>query len=129
MKIERIGSGTGWEARFGYCRAVKTGGRVSVAGTVAVDEHGEATAPGDAYSQTRRAFEIALAALAKLGGGLGGVIRTRMYVTDISRYEEYGRAHGEIFNQNPPVSTMVEVSALIAPAFLVEVEIEAVVGE
>jgi isochorismate pyruvate lyase len=86
-------------------------------------------APGDAYLQARRCFEIALGALADLGGTAADVVRTRMFVTDISRWEEFGRAHGEVFGAHPPATSMVEVKALIDPAMLIEVEVDAFVGE
>jgi isochorismate pyruvate lyase len=84
-------------------------------------------APGDAYAQARRCFEIAGRALAELGADLSSVVRTRMFVTDISRWADYGRAHAELFGDHPPATSMVEVRALIDPAMLIEVEIEAVV--
>jgi isochorismate pyruvate lyase len=91
-----------------------------------VDEQGHCFAPGDAYAQTRRCFEIIEHALNALGGDLSCVVRTRMFVTDISRWQEVGRAHGEIFAAHPPATTMVEVKALIDPQMLVEIEVEAV---
>ena len=116
---QSVTSGAGWEDRYGYRRAVRIGDVVAVSGT---------TAPGpDAYSQTEAAFQIALAALAELGGGPDDVVRTRMYVVDIADHEAVGRAHRGVFGDAPPAATMVEVSALIAPGLLVEVELDAVV--
>ena len=101
---------------------------ISVSGTAPVDERGQVFAPGDAYAQAKRCFEIAVRALRELGGDLDSVVRTRMYVTDIKRWQEYGRAHGEFFAAHPPATAMVEVRALIDPAMLIEVELDAVVG-
>ena len=124
----RVFSGAPWEKTVGYCRAIRAGDHVYVSGTAPVAEDGGVFAPGDAYAQAKRCFEIALAAMAKLGAGPRHVVRTRMYVTDISRWADYGRAHGEVFGEHPPATAMVEVAALIDPAMLVEVEVDAVVG-
>ena len=91
-----------------------------------MDENGLPFAPGDAYARTRRCFEIIDQALRTLGADLSCVVRTRMFVTDISRWEEYGRAHGELFAKHPPATTMVEVKSLIDPQMLIEVEADAV---
>lgn len=93
-----------------------------------MDESGACFAPGDAYAQTQRCFEIIENALGRLGADLSCVVRTRMFVTDISRWQEYGRAHGEIFSANPPATTMVEVKALIDPQMLIEIEVDAIAG-
>lgn len=129
MNRQRVHSGAPWERTVGYCRAIRAGEHVYVSGTGPVDAGGGVFAPGDAYAQTRRCFEIALAAMAKLGAEPRHVVRTRMYVTDISRWNDYGRAHGEVFGAHPPATAMVEVSALIDPAMLVEVEVDAVVAD
>ncbi len=129
MSVERVFSGAPWEKTVGYCRALRVGAQVFVSGTAPVAEGGGVFAPGDAYAQTKRCFEIAFAAMAKLGAEPRHVVRTRLYVTDISRWADYGRAHGELFGDHPPTTAMVEVSALIDPAMLVEVEVEAVVAE
>src|SRR5205823_3029337 len=126
---QRVFSGAPWEKNVGYCRAIRVGEHVYVSGTAPVADGGGVFAPGDAYAQTRRCFEIALAALARLGGELRHVVRTRMYVTDISKWNDYGRAHGELFRENPPATAMVEVSALIDPAMTIEVEVDAVVRD
>src|SRR5690606_15818582 len=118
-----------WEKEVGYCRAVRRGNLIMVSGTAPVEADGATHAPGDAYAQTRRCFEIALAAVLDLGGGAEHVVRTRMYTTDITRWKEYGRAHRELFGENPPVTTMVEVKRLIAADMLIEVELEAVIVE
>lgn len=93
-----------------------------------MDEKGACFAPGDAYAQTKRCFEIIENALAALGADFSCVVRTRMFVTDISRWQEYGRAHGEIFANHPPTTTMVEVRSLIDSQMLIEIEVDAVVG-
>jgi len=129
MPFQRVFSGAPWEARVGYCRALKAGSTIYISGTAPVGEDGRTYAPGDAYAQTRRCFEIIQRALLELGADLGNVVRTRMYVTDISRWQEYGRAHGELFADHPPVTAMIEVKALIDPEMLVEIEVEAVCGE
>lgn len=114
-----------WEGQVGYSRAVRVGNVVQVAGTTAT-VNGEVVGVGDAYQQTKVALEIIRAALAEAGARLEDVTRTRMYVTDISRWEEVGRAHGEVFAQIRPAATMVQVAALIDPLHLVEIEAEAV---
>jgi len=124
--FQRALSGAAWETKVCYCRAVSAGEHIYVSGTAPVDENGLPYAPGDAYAQTRRCFEIIDQALRTLGADLSCVVRTRMFVTDISRWEEYGRAHGELFAKHPPASTMVEVKSLIDPQMLIEVEAEAV---
>ncbi len=127
MTRTRVSSGAPWEKVVGYCRAVRVGPQIWVSGTAPVAEDGSTFAPGDAYGQARRCLEIALAALAKLGAGPQHVVRTRMFVTDISRWQEFGRAHGEVFRDHPPATTMVEVRALIDPEMLIEIEVDAVV--
>ena len=127
MSFERVFSGAPWESRVGYCRALRAGDRIFVTGTAAVDPDGAVHAPGDAYRQTLRCFEIIRRALEELGADLSHVTRTRMFVTDIERWEEYGRAHGEVFAEHPPTTTMVEVGRLIDPAMLIEIEADALV--
>jgi isochorismate pyruvate lyase len=99
---------------------------VAVSGTAPVGADGSVFAPGDGYAQTARCLEIVRAALEELGGSLADVVRTRMFVTDIARWEEFGRAHREAFGAHPPATTMVEVSALIDPSMLIEVEADAI---
>lgn len=111
---------------MGYSRAVRTGNVVQVSGTTAT-VNGEVVGIGDAYAQTAAALEIIKAALEQAGAGLEHVVRTRMYVTDITRWEEVGRAHGEVFAQIRPAATMVQVAALIDPRHLVEIEAEAII--
>ncbi|MEY2514727.1 MAG: hypothetical protein QOJ89_2085 [bacterium] len=128
MGIERFSSGVPWEATVGYSRAVRAGPLLFVAGTTAADENGVVAAPGDAYGQTVHALDALEDALALAGGRLEQVVQTRIYVTDIARSGEVGRAHGERFGAIRPVSTMLEVAALIDPRMLVEIEALAYVG-
>jgi isochorismate pyruvate lyase len=110
----------------GYCRALRAGDRIFVTGTVAVAEGGSVHAPGDAYRQAVRCLDIIRGALAELGVGLEHVTRTRLFVTDIDRWEEFGRAHQEAFGAHPPTTTMVEIRRLIHPDMLIEIEADAV---
>jgi len=129
MEFQRAFSHAVWESKVGYCRALRAGRHIYVTGTASVDESGEGVhAPGDAYGQARRCLELIERALKKLGADRGHVVRTRMFVTDISRWQEFGRAHGEFFAGSPPATTMVEVKALIDPAMLIEIEADAVAG-
>jgi enamine deaminase RidA (YjgF/YER057c/UK114 family) len=127
--VERFGSGAAWERSFGYSRVVRAGDFVLVAGTTAIDEDGVVRAPGDAAGQVAAALEAIEAALGDAGARMEQVVQTRMYVTDISRADEIGRAHGERFGDIAPVTSMVQVSALIDPRMLVEIEAVAYVGE
>jgi enamine deaminase RidA (YjgF/YER057c/UK114 family) len=129
MELRRTFSAAPWESRVGYCRAIRAGRHIYVTGTASVAEGGGVHAPGDAYEQAKRCFEIIARAIADLGGDLSCVVRTRMFVTDIGRWEEFGRAHGEIFGDHPPATTMVEVKALIDPEMLIEVEADAVCAD
>ena len=124
--FERVHSGAPWEAHVGYCRALKAADRIFVTGTAAVEADGTVHAPGDGYRQTLRCLEIIRNALAELGVGMDRVTRTRMFVTDIDRWREFGRAHAEVFGSHPPTTTMVEVRRLIHPDMLIEIEADAV---
>ena len=123
---QRISSGTAWEEIVGYSRAVRIGNLVEVAGTTAVDEAGNVVGVDDPGAQTRYILQKIEKALTAAGATMQDVVRTRMFVTDISRWEAVGRAHGECFRDVKPVATMVEVSALIVPELLVEIEVTAV---
>src|SRR5215203_662184 len=122
---EKYSSGAKWEQVVGYSRAVKVGTRIYVTGTTATDENSRVVGVGDAYAQTVQAIKNIETALKALGATLETVVRTRMFVTDISRWEEYGRAHGEFFGEIRPATTMVEVSKLIDPEMLIEIEADA----
>jgi isochorismate pyruvate lyase len=126
---QRSFSGAPWEKKVGYCRAIRMGNLIAVTGTVAINEDGTVHAEGDASAQARRCLEIIERALKPLGATMKNIIRTRMFVTDISRWQEYGRAHGEVFADHPPATTMVEVKALIDPKMLIEIEADAVVED
>ncbi len=122
-----VSSGSRWEPLVGYSRAVRLGNAVYVAGTTAVGEEGEVVGIGDPYLQTVCILRKIEDALRRAGAGLADVVRTRMFVTDITRWEEIGRAHGEFFGDIRPASTMVEVRRLIDPDLLVEIEADAVI--
>lgn len=126
MDIQRVSSGSPWEAKVGYCRAVQVGHQIFVSGTAPSDGQGGTFAPGDAYAQTRRCFAIIESALQELGADLSQVVRTRMYVTDLAYWEDFARAHQELFGEHPPASCMVAVSGLINPDMLIEVEADAI---
>ena len=127
MSFERTFSGAPWEDQVGYCRALKAGNTIYVTGTAPVDPDGTTHAPGDGEAQTRRCLEIIRDALGELGATMKDVVRTRMFVTDIDRWENYGKAHREFFEDNPPATTLVEVSRLISSDMLIEIEAVAVV--
>lgn len=127
MKRTNYSSGAKWEEVVGYSRAVKVGNTVEVTGTVAADENGNPVGAGDAYAQTKYILEKIAAVLDRAGANMSQVVRTRLFVTDISCWEEYGRAHGECFHDIKPCTTMVEISKLISPEYLIEIEATAII--
>ncbi len=127
MPGTRVSGNSPWEDRIGFSRAVRVGNVVHVSGTTAMGDDGQIVGRGDAYAQMVQAIRNVERALRGLGAELSDVVRTRMYVTDIGRWEEVSRAHGEFFREIRPAATMVEVSRLIAPDMLVEIEVEAIV--
>ena len=126
---KNIKSGAPWEPVAGYSRAVRVGNFVAVSGSAAIGDDGELVGVGDAYLQAQRCIEVIRAALEQAGGGLEHVIRTRMYVTDIERWAEIARAHQEAFADVAPATSMVEVSRLIDPGMLVEIEADAILDD
>ena len=128
MQRTNYSTGAKWEDIVGYSRAVKFGNTIEVTGTVAVDENGLLVGKDDAYAQTKFIIEKIEKVLQQAGASLKDVVRTRMFVTDISRWEEYGKAHGEFFKDIKPCTSMIEVSALIDPAYLIEIEATAIIS-
>ncbi len=126
---KRTFSGAPWEKKVGYCRAIRMGNTIAVTGTASVSEDGKVFAVGKPYEQAKRCLEIIEMAIAPLGATLKDIIRTRIFVTDISQWQEFGRAHGEFFADHSPATTMVEVKALIDPDMLVEIEADAILSE
>lgn len=129
MERTNYSSGTKWEAIVGYSRAVRVGNIIEVTGTVAADENSNLVGGNSAFEQTIYILQKIEAVLQEAGASLKDVVRTRMYVTDIRRWEEYGKAHGQFFKDIKPCTTMVEVKGLIGPEFLIEIEATAIVIE
>jgi enamine deaminase RidA (YjgF/YER057c/UK114 family) len=128
MQRTNYSSGAKWEDIVGYSRAVKVGNIIEVTGTVAVDENSLLVAKDDAYGQTKFIIEKIERVLQRAGASLNDVVRTRMFVTDISRWEEYGKAHGDFFATIKPCTSMIEVKGLIAPEYLIEIEATAIIN-
>ncbi|MCG8442649.1 MAG: RidA family protein [Caulobacterales bacterium] len=126
-RTRRVVSGAPWEGKVGYCRAVRVGPQIWVSGTAPVRADGSVYARGDAQRQAERCIELIKAALEDVGAQLSDVVRTRMFVTDISQWEAFGRAHAAAFGDHPPATSMVEVRSLIDPDMLIEIEAEAIV--
>lgn len=129
FKRSKVQSGAPWESAVGYSRAVRVGRFVAVSGSAAIDTNGLLVGEGDMYAQAKQCIEVIGTALEKAGGSLADVVRTRTFVTDIGRWADVGRAHQEAFGDVMPATSMVEVSRLIDPGMLVEIEADAIIGD
>jgi enamine deaminase RidA (YjgF/YER057c/UK114 family)/ribosomal protein S18 acetylase RimI-like enzyme len=125
-RMKRTFSGVPWESKVGYCRALRVGNTIAVTGTAAVKE-GRIVGVGDAYLQAKTCLEIIEEAISQLGATRRNIIRTRLFVTDISKWQDYGRAHGEFFTGHPPTTSMIEIKSLIDPQMLIEIEADAII--
>lgn len=125
MTLQRHFTNTPWEPKVGYCRALRAGQTIYLSGTAPADAEGNTCTPGNPYAQACRCFDIIKNTLEAMDAGIHQVVRTRMYVTDISHWEAFGKAHQEYFGEHPPVTAMLEVKGLINPDMLIEVEAEA----
>lgn len=125
----RVYTGSPWEGRVAYCRAVRAGDFIAVSGTVAIGDDGKAVAPGDVHAQALFVLGRIERALEELGAGLRHVVRTRVFLTDMGRFDDFARAHREVFAGLDPAATAVEVSRLVSPEFVVEIEADAVVDD
>lgn len=129
MSRRNVGSGSPWEPVVGYSRAVRVGNTIAVAGTTSVDANGAVVGAGDPAAQTTQALRIIEAALAELGASMRDVVRTRIFVTDMADWQKIGAAHGAFFGDIRPAATMVQVSSLIDPALVVEIEADAIIHD
>ena len=127
MQFDRVFTDAPWEKKVGYCRAIKAGPYVHLTGTAPVTNEGKTYSPGNAYEQTKKCFEIIEDSLGKFDVPISKIVRTRMFVTDISKWEEYGKAHAEFLGNHPPTTSMIEVKSLIDPEMLIEIEVDAYV--
>ena len=125
---QKISSGSEWESKVGYSRAVKTGNLIFVSGTTSIGKNGDIVGKGDVYQQTKQCILNIERALKKAGASLEDVVRTRTFITDMDEWEAFGKAHGEFFGEINPAATLVEVSRLIHPDLLVEIEVDAVMS-
>lgn len=127
--FKRVFTNAPWEKKVGYCRVLKAGDHVYVTGTAPVSYNGKTHAPGNAYEQAKKCLQIIESSLAKIDVPMSKVVRTRMFVTDISKWEEFGKAHAEFFADNPPTTSMLEIKGLIDPEMMIEIEADAYVGK
>ena len=126
---QRVYTNAPWESKIGYCRAIRVGNNIYITGTAPVDDNGNTAHVGNAYLQTCRCFEIIQKTLESFGSGLHDIVRTRMFVTDIMFWPEYGKAHSEFMGKHPPATTMVEVKSLIDKNMLIEIEADSIIRE